>query len=183
MEEVGDGYFSRIGQGDLLLVVENSATWHSVVSWLRGDHDVGAVAWGLGRAFTRSIASLSERHRISRIRYFGDLDPSGLDIPTKAAVYARELGLPEIQPAARLYRALLSAGRDRPGTEKPMTPSGAAALASWLPEDCRLAADTLVAGRRIAQEWVGYRYLQQNDDWLTDLGGESASDAPGGAPL
>jgi hypothetical protein len=45
-----------------------------------------------------------------------------------------------------------------------MAPS-AAALASWLPEDCRLtAADTLVAGRRVAQEWVGYRYLQQNDD-------------------
>ncbi|MEJ2852440.1 MULTISPECIES: hypothetical protein [unclassified Saccharothrix] len=105
------------------------------------------------------------------------------DIPTKAAAYAWELGLPEIRPAARLYRALLSVGRDRPDTEKPMTPS-AAALASWLPEDCRrAAADTLVAGRRIAQEWVGYRYLQQNDDWLIDLGGKSASDAPGGDPL
>ncbi|MFJ4950754.1 hypothetical protein [Streptomyces sp. NPDC088760] len=170
IEEVGDGYYQRIGTGDLLLVVENSATWWSIVNTLPADHRLGYVAWGLGGTFRASINTLAAKHAVTEIRYFGDLDLSGLRIPHGASHTAEQRGLPPVRPACKLYTALFELGIARKGKEPPAAAQQAADFTTWLPEPLRLqAADVLTRGRRLAQEWVGYRYLSRTDDWHSDV--------------
>ncbi|BBC33941.1 Wadjet anti-phage system protein JetD domain-containing protein [Streptomyces graminofaciens] len=168
--EETDGRYCRVGTGDVLLVVENSTTWWSLVECLPGQHRLGYVAWGLGGTFRASVRAITEEHRVSDIRYFGDLDLSGVRIPLKASHTASQLGLPTVKPTEMLYEALLGQGRPRNAKEAPASAAEAAQLANWLPEQLR--ADTvglLMEGKRLAQEWVGYRYLKRNTDWYTDV--------------
>jgi hypothetical protein len=170
--EEDDGRYCRVGTGDVLFVVENATTWWSLVESLPADHRLGYVAWGLGATFRASIRQIKAKHRITQIRYFGDLDTSGLRIPLRAGDTALELGLPPVQPAEHLYRALQSLGRPRPAAPKEANVSATTAveLANWLPVICRAAgAQLLLDGQRLAQEWVTYRYLQQSTDWHADV--------------
>lgn len=84
--------------GDILLVVENSATWWSLVRSLPDNHRLGYVARGFGGTFRASVNTLADGHGIAEIRYFGDLDLSGIRIPYAASKTASERGLPTIQP-------------------------------------------------------------------------------------
>ncbi|MEU6484197.1 hypothetical protein [Streptomyces sp. NPDC046887] len=173
---------TAIDSGDILLVVENSATYTSLVRRLRElpavPHRVGCVAWGVGRSFTASVRTVQDhygtddrgRPRFRAIRYFGDLDASGLDIPLQASETVRDLGLPEIRPTPVLYRDLLAVGTPLPGKES-STRQQAETLVKWLEMDHDLGpvVDVLMAGGRWAQEWVGRRHLQLTDDWLADM--------------
>ncbi|MFJ4618725.1 hypothetical protein [Streptomyces sp. NPDC088812] len=168
--EETDGRYWRVGTGDVLLVVENSTTWWSLVKCLPEQHRLGYVAWGLGGTFRASVRAITAEHRISEIRYVGDLDLSGVRIPLKASHTASQLGLPAVQPTGKLYEVLLDLGRPRNAKEAPANAAEATQLASWLPAQHR--ADTvglLMEGKRLAQEWVGYRYLQRNTDWYADV--------------
>ncbi|WP_460957616.1 hypothetical protein [Parasphingorhabdus pacifica] len=170
LEETGGGY-QRVGSGDLLLVLENSTTWHSIVKALPEPrkHRVGYVAWGLGASFIRSVQSIAERHRITQVRYFGDLDLSGVRIPAQAAAVAHDRGLPPVVPAPRLYDALLMIGRPSPSREK-ATIERAEPYLGWLDRAHRASATGLLAaGNRLAQEWVGLRHLTTSTDWHEDL--------------
>ncbi|MYT32053.1 hypothetical protein GTY73_25300 [Streptomyces sp. SID8354] len=170
LTEIGDGYYQRVGAGDILLVVENSATWWSLVHSLPDDHRLGYVAWGLGGTFRASVHTLAAKHRIAEIRYFGDLDLSGIRIPHAASRAARERGFPTVQPTEHLYGALLELGRARGAKERAASAGEAAALADWLPWQHRAkAVGVLTAGQRLAQEWVGYRYLKRDKAWHADL--------------
>ncbi|PBC69678.1 uncharacterized protein DUF2220 [Streptomyces sp. TLI_235] len=171
LEQDNDRY-CRVGTGDVLFVVENSTTWWSLVESLPPDHRLGYVAWGLGATFRASIRAIKAKHRITQIRYFGDLDNSGLRIPLRASSAALDLGLPPVQPAQRLYRALQSLGRPRSAAAKEAAINAATAteLAQWLPAPCRAnGTQVLLDGNRLAQEWVSYRYLQQSADWHHDV--------------
>ncbi|WP_081643047.1 Wadjet anti-phage system protein JetD domain-containing protein [Nocardiopsis sp. CNS-639] len=169
LEEADDRY-RRVGTGDVLLVVENSTTWWSLVECLPEQHRLGYVAWGLGGTFRASVRAITVEHRISEIRYFGDLDLSGVRIPLKASLTASQLGLPSVQPTAMLYKALLDLGRPRNAKEAPADAAEAVRLANWLPTQHRAdTVDLLMEGKRIAQEWVGYRYLKRNMDWYSDI--------------
>jgi hypothetical protein len=166
-----DSGYRRVGPGDVLLVLENSTTWWSIVEALPdpSQHRVGHVAWGLGASFTRSVQSISKRHRITEIRYFGDLDLSGIRIPAQAAAVACERGLPPVVPATRFYQALLALGRPAPSRE-PSARERATPHMGWLnPEHCTAVAELLEAGARLAQEWVGLRYLTTSSEWHEDL--------------
>lgn len=168
--EEADGRYRRVGTGDVLLVVENATTWWSIVECLPEQHRLGYVAWGLGGTFRASVRAITAEHRVSEIRYFGDLDLSGVRIPLKASHTASQLGLPAVQPTEVLYEALLGLGRPRAAKEAPADAAEAAQLASWLPAQHR--ADTvglLMGGKRLAQEWVGYRYLIRNTNWYADI--------------
>jgi hypothetical protein len=169
-EDDGSG-FGRVGTGDLLLVLENSTTWWSIVNALPApdEHRVGYVAWGLGGGFTRSVESIAERHRISELRYFGDLDFSGVRIPFQAAAAARRRGLPAVVPATRLYDALLAIGRPAPARDG-VPLEKARPFLEWLaPEHRAPVEDLLSMDTRLAQEWVGTRHLKNTTDWLEDL--------------
>jgi len=160
------------GSGDILLVVENSDTFDSLLAVLRGndDHRVGLVAWGAGTGFEASVLSIARlSHLIAEVRYFGDVDENGLRVPASAAVLAAAEGLPPIRPATGLYDALLGVGVPQAG-QRQVTPAAAADLVNWLDEDHREPVEELLlAGERLAQEAVGLAYLSQHDQWGHDL--------------
>lgn len=90
-------YCESAGDGDLLLVVENSDTFDSLLTVLRGrsDHRVGLVGWGAGTGFETSVLSIARIDRtITEVGYFGDLDENGLRVPSNAAALAAKAGLP-----------------------------------------------------------------------------------------
>ncbi len=170
LEEVTPSHLTRVGEGDLLLVVENSATWWSIVHAIPSRHNVGHVAWGLGASFMSSIRSIADNHEIRRIRYFGDLDLSGLRIPDSARRTAHADGLPPVRPAVNLYAELFAVGRNWRANDKAASEDRARELALWLPGEHHEAAVRLLSeGRRIAQEWVGYRHLIRTTKWHADL--------------
>ena len=158
--------------GDVLLVVENSDTFDSLLTVLRDrdDHRVTLVGWGAGTGFEASILSIARMDRmITEIRYFGDLDENGLRTPANAAALAASASLPPVRPTTGLYGVLFRRGTPQPGQRKLPTES-AADLARWLgPEHHAQAARLLVSGERLAQEAVGLSYLSRHDDWLEDL--------------
>jgi hypothetical protein len=170
LEEAIPNQLTRVGDGDLLLVVENSATWWSIVKALPARHNVGHIAWGLGASFTSSIRSITDNHEIRRIRYFGDVDLSGLRIPDSARRTARTGGLPLVNPAVNLYAALFAIGRSWRAADRAVDEGRARQLAGWLPVELHDAAARLLVGRRrVAQEWVGYRHLTRTTNWHADL--------------
>jgi hypothetical protein len=161
-----------VGDGGLLLVLENSDTFDSVLTVLRdrGGHRVGLVGWGAGTGFEASVLSIAHIDRtIAEVRYFGDLDENGLRVPVNAAALAAGAGLPLVRPAAGLYSVMLRRGSPQPGQRK-LAPETAANLASWLgPDHYAQAARLLTEGERVAQEAVGLSYLSRHEGWLDDL--------------
>jgi Wadjet protein JetD, C-terminal len=156
-----------VGDGDLVLIVENSDTFDSVVTTLRKRPGcVGVVGWGAGTGFEASILSLEDLDRpVSAIRYFGDLDRVGLRIPASASELAVTSGLPPVLPAVELYDALLEVGRPQPGQPR-LTEPAARHLVRWLdPIHRGRVRHLLDAGERLAQEAVGLRYLLGHDNW------------------
>ncbi|HET6484344.1 MAG TPA: Wadjet anti-phage system protein JetD domain-containing protein [Actinoplanes sp.] len=168
-EAIGDGYYHRVGGGRMLLVIENATTWWSVVNSLPEQHDLGYVAWGLGNTFTASVKTLSARHAVAEIRYFGDLDLSGLRIPLSASATAVGNGLPQVRPAIHLYRDLLRLGLPIAAKENAAASADATRLAGWLGENTSPVAALLTRGERLAQEWVGFRHLRANTAWHADV--------------
>lgn len=161
----------RIGDGPVLLVVENDNTFHSIRTVLATDPGpVGQIAWGAGGAFEASVRSAGDLPGVERVRYFGDLDFAGLRIPCSAAETAAREGLPPVAPALDLYRALLGSGI-RQGGRPPLTPEQAEALVGWL-EDARVmldAAGLLRSGMRVPQEALTLTSLTRDRYWVDAL--------------
>ncbi|MGH3682356.1 MAG: DUF2399 domain-containing protein, partial [Natronosporangium sp.] len=158
------------GAGDLLLVVENSDTFDSLLRALRQTpgHRIGTVGWGAGAAFEGSVRAV-DRAAATEICYFGDLDEKGLRTPTQAAALARRERLPPVRPATGLYDALLRLAHPQPGQRR-VAAATAAALTGWLaPAHRDRAAALLTGGRRLAQEAVGLAHLLRTREWLIDL--------------
>ena len=162
----------HVGDGDVLLVVENSDTFDSILTVLRGrdDHRVGLVGWGAGTGFEASVLSIPFIGRsLNEIRYFGDLDATGLRIPANASTIAQSEGLTPVIPASGLYRALLERGVRQQGQRRLLL-EAADKLVSWLDPTQRTATATLLTeGARMAQEAVGLSYLTSHNDWLFDV--------------
>jgi Uncharacterized protein conserved in bacteria C-term(DUF2220) len=162
---------TRVGDGPILLVVENSDTFDSLRTVLTANPGrVGLVGWGAGAAFEASVLSISAiREPVSDIAYFGDLDGKGLKIPVSADRLATTYGLPRVRPATGLYTALQHAGIAQRG-QPPLNADAAAQLCRWLDRQHRhWASMALTGGTRIAQEAVGLAYLTDHDDWYGDL--------------
>jgi hypothetical protein len=162
----------HVGAGSVLLVVENSDTFDSLVTALQGrnDHQVGLVGWGAGTGFEASVLSIAALGRaIDEVSYFGDLDENGLRIPASAALVAEGVGLPQVRPAAGLYGSMFAQGKPQPGQRR-VPVDTAASLVAWLdPAHREKAAGLLSDGLRLAQEWVGLSYLSRSDDWLRGI--------------
>lgn len=157
-------YTERVGDGDVLLVVENSDTFDSLVRVLTDRPGrIGSVGWGAGGGFEASVLSISRDVR--EIRYFGDLDRDGLRIPANASRLAVLSGLPAVQPAAPLYDTLFEAGQARSG-QSTLSEDVAGPLVEWLDEEHRTPARALLtSGRRLAQEAVGLSCLLRWTGW------------------
>lgn len=162
---------AHVGDGDVLLVVENGATFRTLRRLLNHDTPVGVLAYGGGLAFIQAVGSaLDLVQRVGRIVYYGDLDPTGLHIPIEAGERAAELGLPAIEPASDLYRLLIEHGHDAAGPES-CSAGRAEQLAGWLADEelASHAAALLARRRRLAQEWTGYELLARNRQLLLGL--------------
>ncbi|MGW6741405.1 Wadjet anti-phage system protein JetD domain-containing protein [Streptomyces sp. NPDC055025] len=171
LAKAGKRGYASMDRGDILFVVENYTTCWSMAEALKTlDHGLGHLAWGIGKSFVSSVRSIRPDHGVEAIRYFGDLDASGLAIPIRADAEARAAGLPPVVPAANLYDALFELGTPLPGKEKPVTRARAEELAAWLCERHReQAVELLIKGERLAQEWVGLRHLRTADAWHADV--------------
>ena len=161
-----------VGSGDLLLVVENSDTFDSLVDALRrrDDHRVGIVGWGAGSSFGASVLSIRQLEpAVGGVRYFGDLDEEGLRIPAAAATLAAAESLPPLRPATGLYDALFAVATRQPGQRR-VPPATAVQAVGWLePRHHEHAISVLTAGTRLAQEAVGIEHLLTHEVWLSDL--------------
>ena len=161
----------RVGEGSVLLVVENDNTFYSLRTVLTDNPGpVGVIAWGAGGAFEASVRSVADLPEVNRVRYFGDLDADGLRIPRNAAATALTEGLPAVLPAVGLYRRLLATGAAQAG--QPIVEDDTAGdLAAWLAagDVAQHAAGLLVSGHRIPQEALNLTALQQDLTWRYDL--------------
>jgi hypothetical protein len=161
----------RVGDGPVLLVVENEDTFFSTRTVLAADPGpVSHVAWGAGAAFEASVRSCADLPGVERVRYFGDLDAAGLRIPRNAAETAAREGLPAVTPAHGLYRGLLTSSVRQAG-QSPVSPDIAGALTRWmadpdLQEQCSILLQT---GVRVPQEALSLTLLGADRHWLTRL--------------
>jgi hypothetical protein len=159
-----------VGNGHIILAVENFTTAWSIRECLPDNHSLSAVAWSAGNEFSASIKSLAGMPGITEIRYFGDLDKTGLRIPCVAGKAVEEWGIPQPTPAFELYSALLARGKPSSIKCQRVTASVAVEAAGWLAEPHReRAIELMTRGQRLAQEWVGYEYLRSHPHWHSDV--------------
>ncbi|MFE1291775.1 Wadjet anti-phage system protein JetD domain-containing protein [Streptomyces sp. NPDC058751] len=156
--------YRRLGDGDTVLVAENSDTYATLRDLLKPDPGrIGYVAFGSGRAFEASVENIAELSGIHRIVYYGDLDAEGIAIPARASINGVQHGLPPIEPATALYRLLLA---HESTASDIITSERAHNLTAWLPEELRQAANALLTkGQRIAQEATNRNELSVVPDW------------------
>jgi hypothetical protein len=150
-------------RGQPILVIENNDTWASFAAWNRAAGRYSAIAYaggGHGKSLAYDEAFLDElrtRFEAKALFYFGDLDPAGIRIASRAAERRAQRGGVPLHPASALYDWLLSAGM------RTALPNGEQALPSdlaWLPDTLRDAVSALfAAGQRIPQESLGTRVL------------------------
>jgi hypothetical protein len=150
-------------RGRPILIVENNDTWASFSQWNRAVARYAAVAYA-GGGHGKSIAydetfidELLDRFQASELFYFGDIDPRGLHIASRAAKRRVHRQVCTLQPAATLYRWLLTHGTR---TTLKRTERALPEDLNWLPQELRGAVEALfAAGQRIPQEALGTRVL------------------------
>lgn len=155
-----------------LLIVENSATYASVLRLARERAAAGqpamAVGYGSGNQLPKSIAGAVQLDPPpADIWYFGDLDEGGLVTAIATAAAATAAGLPRVGPAVPLYEALVEHGERQPGVSHVERARSARLATAWF-GTTRLAeeaASVLETGHRIAQEAVGYELLRTLPTW------------------
>ena len=148
-----------------VIVLENAATWHSFDRWNQAAPKFSAVIYGCGNRFADGVGFLAEIFRElgspCPVHYFGDLDAAGLRIPSRASQRARHLGLPDVQPCLFAYRWLLSRA-DRATAVDGDVPSRREDC-GWLGPLEAEAWAVLSSGKRLAQEHVGWEFLQEQN--------------------
>ena len=163
-------YLGHPGSNPEMLIVENHATYASVLAAGRKRVAKGAagfgIGYGAGNQLPKAIGGAAQLDpQPTAIWYFGDLDVEGLRIAADAEAAAVAQGLPPIRPAVPLYQALLSGGVRQSG-KKALDEATAWTATAWLDDGLRsAAAAVLSAGTRIAQESVGYETLVSRPIW------------------
>ena len=154
----------RLGDGNTLLVVENSDTFATLRKLLApAPGRIGYIAFGSGRAFEASVENITELPGIHRIVYYGDLDAEGIAIPARASINGAQHGLPPIEPATALYHLLLA---HEPTAGDTIANERARILTAWLPEELRQGANALLTkGQRLAQEATNRNELSVEPEW------------------
>lgn len=159
-----------------IIALENAATWHSYCRWNAERGFFSAVVYGDGNRFMDGILSLRnlfvELGGPRPVLYFGDLDPQGLVIPQAAATRAQAAGLPDIEPHLWSYRHLLALGAERGQPWEGEPP--AADLCDWLGPCAEAARRLFAAGQRLAQERIGWEFLQPRTEPKEAVLGRSA---------
>jgi hypothetical protein len=149
-----------------VLLVENQETYHVFKRWNRSTARYRAVAFGSGNTIQSSAPALDlllEDVGAKTIRYFGDIDAPGFQIPLTARKKSATSGLEiNLLPAVDLYVQCLVGGRPTVWKAKDDGKIGrwAAhlrdATREWLANEplFEVIDDIVGSGRRVAQEWL-----------------------------
>lgn len=145
------------------IVLENAATWHSYCRWNELSRCFSAVIYGGGNRFADSVGFLQEIQKeiggVRPVLYFGDLDFAGLAIPQRASRRSVELGMPAVEPHLPSYRWLLSLAESKAMAVCVDVPADRE-LCRWLGSLGDAAWAVLSGGNRLAQEHIGWQFLQ-----------------------
>jgi hypothetical protein len=158
--------WEAVGPASRMLIFENAgpfAVARRVLAAMSGP-PFDLVGYGGGRAIVAGIGHLlTIEPRPSSILYVGDLDQAGLDIAAAASTRASDLGLPPVEPATVVHRAMLAGSEafgcptgwpDAAATKT--TPEERRRLVQFLSEELREPVERmLLEGRRIPEEVVG----------------------------
>lgn len=136
------------------LCVENATTFDTLCRFNSETGFWAFVAYGRGNNFvsmTDGLVAVVKEYGHGRVQYFGDADHEGVEIVARAENKLNEAGV-SICLDHRLYRLLLSVGRERPSkTGGNLSPVAARLLAK---ADLVVLQDMFSRQQRIAQEWV-----------------------------
>ncbi len=152
-----------------VIVLENAATWDTFRRWDIRNPQFSATVYGGGSRFTDGVQYLERIFTaldgIREVRYFGDLDASGLRIPRIASIRAKRLDLPPVRPHISSYYELFQLAADGKVLRQPDLTRPSEADLNWLGEARPQAEVILQKFGRIAQEWLGWDILaRQGDD-------------------
>jgi hypothetical protein len=146
-----------------ILVVENHNTFWSFGEWNETMKRYSAVVYGVGEAFRNTEAAvlqvLQEVGGVG-VEYFGDLDPTGVEIPVLFNRSVRNQAA-TVVPALGLYRWMLEFGCRRPlaGSVPAMSPE----LHNWLGPNIGESMQKLwSAGSWMPQEALGIEQLRSS---------------------
>jgi hypothetical protein len=173
--------WEEVGTSGGIVIFENAGPFTVARRVLEGlGHELyGMVGYGGGARLGAAVAHLATIDRpLERIAYVGDLDPRGLEIAHGARDACREAGLPELQPASELHRAMLAAAArlGYPGGWPTVHPRGGLveparidAAVAFLADDLRGPIRAmLLEGRRIPEEVLGPADMR--DAWHCPVG-------------
>jgi hypothetical protein len=158
--------WERIGDRPRLIIFENTGAFmvaRQVLAEL-AESPYGMIAMGGGRSIVAAIAWLTQiKPKVESIHYVGDLDRAGIDIALAAQSKARVLGLPPLEPAAELHRAMLTSAAKLgfpsgwPDSTAPRSgPGDLERLLTFLDADYAAALGEVLALRhRIPEEVLG----------------------------
>jgi Uncharacterized protein conserved in bacteria C-term(DUF2220) len=153
------------------LLIENLTTYDSVIAWNERTRTYPVVILGNGSAVSNApqrVCEIAARYGADSVRYFGDIDFSGLRIAADLARTLSVLGGLQCLPLAAAYSWLARYGRPVPAKmDEARDEAGRLAarhdeIAAWLGDDAVMAvAKRVIAKRRyIPQEWLGADVLR-----------------------
>lgn len=158
-----------------VLIVENEATFDSVLRWNAERRRFRMVIYGRGREAEKMADFLRNevQARPGGLYYFGDVDRTGLAIPYRLSRTLERQGTRGIEPAAACYRLLLqqapttiTTAEIEDESDEPPDTEWTAAL-DWLPLDVRTQVEPLLAtDQRIAQEAAGWELLRYRESLI-----------------
>jgi hypothetical protein len=153
----------RAPNGASVLIVENHHTYWSLCEWNRESRHYAAVAYGAGNAFSSAAEHLDDIRQKTggdALRYLGDIDSKGLEIPARTNRRRLKQGLTEIRPETRFYAWLLENGVRRQA-KRPPTKEQIAIWRDWLTPKLRSPVQQLLQqGLWIPQESLGLAELE-----------------------
>lgn len=157
--------WERVGDAPRALIFENAGPF-MIARAILGDLPAapyGLVAFGDGARIEASLRYLScIDFRCEAIEYVGDLDREGLRIALAARRASSAAGLPTVEPATGLHRAMLDAANHLghsegwPAAGERALTEGDEALVEFLPAELHPKVRALLgARRRIPEEVLG----------------------------
>ena len=143
-----------------VLLVENLHAWDSLCAWNDQAGRYALVVYGSGNAVGQRVLEHLDLVAEGRpLRYLGDLDMRGIQIPFGLNQRRAARGLRPVEAETSFYRWLVSHGR-RTSTKTGAESVDREAIRGFLPDDLHLPVESLLSqGRRIPQEALGSEAL------------------------
>lgn len=105
-----------------ILIIENHHTYWSFCEWNKEFREFSAIVYGGGNSLARgrlALKKIMDAVESDSVRYFGDIDVAGFEIPCEFNAHAVAQTDLTVRPATALYALLLEFGLRRHSEEQP----------------------------------------------------------------